>query len=91
MAMTHISIDALSLWPMVGTIIGLLLLAVYRFIIRYDYALIPLATSSFTILHVLQQGIFNAYPGAAFETGINISGIIIIASLWYWHINRNNQ
>ena len=88
MAMSNVSVDALFTWPIVGTIIGLLLITVYQFIIRYDYALIPLATSSFTILSLVQQGMFSAYPGATFEAGINICVVGMLAALWYWYLNK---
>ena len=90
-ALTLSTIDTLALWIIFGTIIGLIALALYRYIIRNNYSLIPLATGSFTITGIVQQGMFNAYPGALFETGINISVTIIIASLWYCYMNKNNQ
>jgi hypothetical protein len=79
------SLEALPLWIIVGTIIGLILLGMYRYIIRYDYALIPLATGSFVVLQIVQQAMFNAYPGATFEAVISACIVSTIAAMWYWY------
>jgi hypothetical protein len=89
--LTLSTIDMLPSWIIFGASIGLIALALYRYIIRSNYSLIPLATGSFAIMGTIQQGIFNAYPGAAFEAGISIGATIIIAGAWYWFINKNNQ
>jgi membrane protease YdiL (CAAX protease family) len=90
MTMLEPSLDALLMWIAMGTIIGWMLLAVYRFIIRYDYALIPLATSSFTVVYIIQQGIFNAYPGAMLEAGISACAVSILTTIWYRYLSRQN-
>lgn len=90
MAMINVTLDTLLPWSITGTIIGLILLATYRFIIRHDYALIPLATSSFTIVYIMQQGIFNAYPEAMVHAGINICVVALISALWYQQLNKTN-
>jgi hypothetical protein len=82
------TVDMLPIWIIVGTTIGLILLALYRFIVRYNYSLIPLATGSFTIMQIIQQGLFNAYPGASLEAVISICGISTAAGLWYWFMNK---
>src|SRR4030095_1785470 len=55
-AITLPSLDMLPLWITIGTIIGLIVLILYRYIMRYNYSLIPLATGSFAIMSTLQQG-----------------------------------
>lgn len=84
------SLDIIGIWIIAGALLGWTLLAMYRYIIRYDYALIPLATSSPTILYIAQQGIFNAYPGAYIHACVNSCAIIIISSIWYWYLNKQN-
>lgn len=84
------SLDLFAIWIAVGASIGLLLLALYRYIIRYDYALIPLATNSFVTLHIIQQGLFNAYPGALLEAGISACAVSITAAIWYWYMNKQS-
>lgn len=85
------SLDALPMWILVGAITGLIFLTAYRYIIRYDYALIPLATSSFTILHIIQQGVFNAYPEAVLEAVASACAVSATATIWYWYINKVNK
>src|SRR5207244_8719279 len=84
------SFDMLSVWIIIGTMVGLVLLAMYRYVIRYDYALIPLATTSFTILHIIQQGIFNAYPGASIAACISACMIGTVSALWYWYVTQQD-
>ena len=81
------SIDALSTWIIVGTTIGWLLLTSYQCIIRYDYSLIPLATGSFIILQIIQQALFNAYPGAIIASIISSCTVGLLSGLWYWSIH----
>ncbi len=87
--MNSSSLDMIGIWIIAGIAFGWILLATYRMIIRYDYALIPLATSGPTLLYIAQQGIFNAYPGACMYAYINSITIILISSLWYGYIRRN--
>ncbi|HSC25429.1 MAG TPA: CPBP family intramembrane glutamic endopeptidase [Candidatus Babeliales bacterium] len=82
------SLAMIPVWIFVGTLVGLLLLVTYMYIIRYDYSLIPLATGSFIVLQIIQQGIFNAYPGAMFEAGINACTIVVISAVWYWYSDK---
>lgn len=85
------SLKMLPLWILVGTTIGFVFIALYQHIIRYNYALIPLATGSVLILHLVQQGIFNAYPGATLAAMINILATLIVSALWYWYILKTNK
>lgn len=89
MAMLDLSsLDMLPIWIIMGAILGLISLAMYRYIIRYDYALIPVAASSFTILQIVQQAFFNAYPGAMVENIISGCAVGAVSLLWYWYINK---
>jgi hypothetical protein len=82
------SLDIIGMWIIAGALLGWTLLAMYRYIIRYDYALIPLATGSSTILYIAQQGIFNAYPGALMHACISACTVGIISVTWYWCTSR---
>ena len=83
------SLDMVGIWIITSALFGWTLLGMYRFIIRYDYALIPLATSGPTLLYIAQEGIFNAYPGALVYACINACIIGIITILWYQQIQKN--
>jgi len=82
------TLDTLPLWLAVGVIMGCILLMLYRYVIRYDSALIPLATGSFFIAHSIQQGIFNAYPGAHSAALINIGIITCLSGVWFKNMNK---
>lgn len=77
------ALDLLSVWIVVGATVGWILLAMYKCIFRYDFALIPLATGSFLILQIAQQGIFNAYPGAMLNAVIRGICIGVLSTIWY--------
>jgi len=94
LGMTMVSLPSLKLlplWMITGSLVGLLLLALYTHIIRYNYALIPLATGSFLLLSIIQQGIFNAYPHALLASIINACSVTIIALAWYRYVRKNDQ
>ncbi len=84
------SLKVLPLWIIIGSGIGCIFLALYKYIIRYNYALIPLATGSFMILQYIQQGIFNAYPGAILTTVGNVCSIAIVSFIWH-NYSRTKQ
>lgn len=77
------SIKMIPLWIIVGSAIGYILLMLYRCIIRYNYSIIALATGTYYILQLIQQGIFNAYPYAWLAAVINICTIILLSIAWY--------
>ena len=82
------SIKMIPLWIVIGGIVGYILLALYQHVIRYNYSLIPLATGAYVILHLVQQGIFNAYPYAWLAAIINIVVVSVISLLWYWYTHK---
>jgi hypothetical protein len=82
------SLALLPLWIVASITCSLLSIGAYRFILRYDSTLIPLATGSYVILNIAQQGIFNAYPMANVAAGINSVVIIVLAYGWYWYMNK---
>ena len=70
-----------------GLGMGIFFVIAYYIIVRFDHALIPLATGSYVILNAIQQGTFNAQP---FALPIAIGSNIIIALLaWYWSRQLN--
>jgi hypothetical protein len=85
------SLKVVPLWMLVGTGIGLLFIALYHHVIRYNYALIPLATACYIILHIIQQGIFNAYPGAMIAAVASACAVIIASGVWYGYLTRAHR
>ena len=82
------SLKWLPLWIIIGSVIGLIVLELYKRVIRNNYELIPIITGTITILICIQQGIFNAYPYAWLMTLVKIIAIQIISFLWYRHISK---
>lgn len=42
-------------------------------------------------MQIIQQGCFNAYPGALVEAIISIGTTSILSGLWYQFMNRKTQ
>jgi len=92
MAMVDLpSLKMLPFWLAAGAVIGKILLLLYEHIMQYDYALIPLATGSFIVLQLIQQGMFNAYPGAAIAAIVNVCTISALSALWHWCLCIKNN
>ena len=72
------AIPTIPYWIIHGILFGLILLISYNFIIRYDFALIPLTTAAFISTQAAQQAFFNCYPTVQFAV---IVTIIIINSI----------
>jgi Type II CAAX prenyl endopeptidase Rce1-like len=91
MLMIHLSsLDVIGMWIIGGALFGWILLAIYRYIIRYDYALIAVATGNFTILQIIQQGMFNAYPSAMINAIISACAVSIISALIFKQSIKNS-
>lgn len=89
MAMVDLpSLRMLPLWLAAGAIIGKILLLLYQHIMQYNYSVIPFATGSFIILKLIQQGMFNAYPGAALAAIVNVCAIGGLSALWHEYLNK---
>ena len=83
-----ISLNDISTWLISGSIIGAALFGLYHFVIRFDHALVPLATGSYLILRAAQQGMFNAYPGSITATAVNVIVVGILAVVWFRQLNK---
>lgn len=85
------ALKALPLWIIIGSTIGCMFILLYRRVIGDNYALIPLATASFFILKIIQQGVFNAYPQALLAAMLNSAMIIAATLLWHCYIHKNTH
>ncbi len=83
-----LSLNDISTWLITGTVMGSVLCILYHVIIRFDHAIIPLATGSYLILRAIQQGAFNAYPGAIPVACINIVIVGLLGTVWFKRLNR---
>ena len=82
-----LSLNDISTWLITGSVMGSVLCILYHVIIRFDHAIIPLATGSYLILHAIQQGAFNAYPGAIFVACTNIIVVGFLGTVWFRKLN----
>ncbi len=82
------AIKALPFWIVASIMRGITLLCVYRYIIRYNIKLIPLITAAISIAHIIQQGVFNAYPGACVATVINVCVITGLSLFWFKKLQK---
>jgi MFS family permease len=74
-----------ALWAVSGTVTGLLMLAAYVFILRFDITLTPIAVAVMVILDRIPEGLHRAYPGALPGTAL---GIVVIAMISWWWFNE---
>jgi len=68
-------------WVASGLAVGALLLIAYRFVLRYDLAVLPVAVVTAAILGQTQGLLFEAYPGAV--TGRS-GAIVLLAGIALW-------
>ena len=82
------SVESLGAWVVGGLVSGIVLLAFYVFLVRFELALVPLAAGTLTALGELQGGLQQAY-GAALP-GAVVSAVLIaaLAALWSGRIQR---
>ena len=84
------TLNNLSNWFIIGTVMGSIIAFAYYFIIRFDRKLIPLIIGTVFILYITQQAIFNAYPQAIIAYLISALIIIILSLNWFNRLNRAN-
>lgn len=75
-------VEHIMSWLVCGTIIGLTFFTIYYMMVRFNRSLIPLITGSYLIFESLQQGIFDAYPGA-FVGAFLACGIVALTAYWW--------
>ena len=69
-------------WVASGLVVGVLLLAAYRLVLRYDLTVLPIAVATSLILGLARQLTFEAYPGAV-AGGIGAIVVLgMIAVVW---------
>ncbi len=76
------SLESVPFWLIWGALIGMMLLAFYALIIRFDHAVVPIATATYMIMQAVQQIAFNAWPTAVVGYGLSI--IMLIGLAWIW-------
>jgi len=84
------AINGIPFWLISGVAAGVVILLAYRFVVRFHLALIPLIVGTMTILHGVQQGLLQAYPGAVPASILSIVLMGYISVYWYkkWVISE---
>lgn len=77
-----IGIKSISSWLLCGLILGIVLLALYKYALRFDKALIPFFSAALVSTKIIQEASFNAYPGVIMGAILAIIGIELFA--WWW-------
>ena len=78
-------------WFAAGSLLGAAFFLLYYFILRYNYALIPIANSVYISSFFIQQAVFNSYPHAFVA---NVVALIVFNSIgmyWSWHLSKYNE
>lgn len=75
-------VETIVTWLLEGFAFGLLLLLVYRFVLRYDLAIIPMALAVYSLLAQIRQASFHAFPGAMAGEIIAIGLLLVVGLFW---------
>jgi hypothetical protein len=69
-------------WLATGLIIGILMLVSYVVVLRYDPALLPIATAVLVLTSAIRLIPLRSFPGAAFGAG---AGVLLTLGIgWWW-------
>jgi len=77
------ALDSLFLWIFSGLALGLVFIFLYRGLLCYSPAIIPLITGTITVLEILENGILNLFQGAQLGTLLATITVYAIAYFWY--------
>lgn len=70
-------------WLIISTILGIIIAILYYYVIRFDHAMIPLIVGIVFIGRLLQQALFNAFPGAFLAYSF-AACIVALAACGWW-------
>jgi hypothetical protein len=71
------------LWLEQAVFSGLVFLAAYVFILRYDFTLVPVAIGTMAALSALRTALLGAYPGAVAGGLVGLVVAVAVAALWF--------
>jgi hypothetical protein len=73
----------IGMWITAAIVIGLILIAVYVFVLRHDVSVIPLAAAVVATVGTLPEGLSRAYPGALPGALIAVAIMWLAAYAWF--------
>ncbi len=77
-----VQVDSIRELCLMGICFGIFLIFAYSCIIRFDKSIVPIMVATISVLSIIQQGVFNAYPGVI--QGAVLASILIVSLAWWW-------
>ncbi|MBI4609040.1 MAG: hypothetical protein HY726_08530 [Candidatus Rokubacteria bacterium] len=74
--------ETLQDWLVAGSMLGILISVVCIYVLQYYVALVPLALGTMSVLNMLKQGFYQAYPEAL--PGAIIGAVLVSSLAYYW-------
>jgi hypothetical protein len=74
-----------AVWLVTGLATGVILYLSYRFVLRLQPALLPVATAVMAVLALAREAVLNGYPGAPVGA---ILGLLVVGALGTWWSRR---
>jgi len=84
------TIESIPFWMTSSTILGVVTLITYNFIIKFDYSILPLIIGGYTITNCLQQALFTAYSYSFISNIISSFIILLLSIVWFMKLNTKN-
>ena len=75
-------VESIPMWLLEGALTGLVLLAIWIWVLRHHPALTPLVTAAGAILAAMRSALIGAYPGAA--AGSVIGALLVLTAAVWW-------
>jgi len=76
------SLSSLLLWLICGIALGITFIFIYKYCKSTIMHILPSATAAYLGTKILQEGIFNAYPGAILAAFVSIFILCCITIVW---------
>jgi len=77
------SLESMPLWLVWGMFLGVILVFLYKDLLRFHPAVIPILTATLTVLGALENGVLNLHPGTL--AGTLFACIIVYAIAYGWY------
>jgi len=75
-------VESIPMWLLEGALTGLVLLAIWLWVLRHHPALTPLVTAAGAVLAAMRSALIGAYPGAA--AGSVIGALLVLTAAVWW-------
>jgi hypothetical protein len=76
------SVETIPGWLGAGVVVGLLFLAAYVLILRFTPTVVVIAVGTLTLVNILREGFYDAYPQAILSA--TIAAVVVALVTWWW-------